>query len=97
VDRPALEHNAGISGYSGACNESEALWGRAGDLLSEALATTATTIAGAWAMLALAAATLRTDRTIGGELTGDTDIGGVLGGVADLKRPALMPGLAVQS
>jgi hypothetical protein len=40
-------------------------------------------------MLALAAATLRTDRTIGGELTGNMDIGGVLGAVADLERPAL--------
>jgi hypothetical protein len=91
------EHNAEVSGYTRAADESEALWQQAGDLCDEALETTATTVAGAWARLALAAATLRTDHTFGGELSGDMDIGGVLGAVADLERLGVMPGSAVQS
>jgi hypothetical protein len=89
------ERNAEISGFKCATDESEALWGEASELLSEALGTTATTVAGAWARLALAAATLRTDHTLDGELTGDMDIGGVLGAVADLERLGAMPGSAV--
>jgi hypothetical protein len=80
------KHNAEVSGYRRAADESEALWGQAGDLCQEALETTAATVAGAWARLALAASTLRIDHTIDGELTDDIDIGGVLGAVADLER-----------
>jgi hypothetical protein len=89
------KRNSEISGFKRATDESEALWGEASELLSEALGTTATTVAGAWARLALAAATLRTDHTLDGELTGDMDIGGVLGAVADLERLGAMPGSAV--
>jgi hypothetical protein len=91
------ERNAEISGFKCATGESEALWGEASELLSEALDTTATTVAGAWARLALAAGALRTNHTIDGELTGDMDIGGVLGAVADLERLGAMPGKAVAS
>jgi hypothetical protein len=87
----------GSTGFKCATGESEALWGEASELLSEALDTTATTVAGAWARLALAAGALRTNHTIDGELTGDMDIGGVLGAVADLERLGAMPGKAVAS
>jgi hypothetical protein len=91
------ERNPEVSGYTRANEESEALWEQAADLLDEALGTTATTVAGAWARVALAAATLRTDHTIGGELTSDMDIGGVLGAIDDLERLGAMPGKAVRS